>query len=118
MQERSVLGGAKEVLVNPLEPGEQQTVTVMQQAPRRVSGQRGTVLRLVTIARNVDTRPCGLKRTCPRLPKESLTAPPIWTDSICFQSAWRFCRDVHSECADPDFGVARYGDRGQWFVSQ
>jgi len=35
--DHSVLGGAEEVLINPLEPGEQQTVTVMQQAPDYVS---------------------------------------------------------------------------------
>lgn len=32
-EEHSFLGGAEDVLVNPLEPGEEQTVTVMQQAP-------------------------------------------------------------------------------------
>ncbi len=35
--EHSVLGGVEEVPVNPLEPGEEQTVTVMQQAPGIVS---------------------------------------------------------------------------------
>lgn len=35
--EHSVLGGAEEVSVNPLEPGEEQTVTVMLEAPDFVS---------------------------------------------------------------------------------
>lgn len=35
--EHSVLGGVEEVLVNPLQPGEEQTVTVMLEAPNFVS---------------------------------------------------------------------------------
>ena len=35
--QHSLLGGAIDVPINPLEPGEEQTVTVMQQAPNFVS---------------------------------------------------------------------------------
>lgn len=38
--EHSVLGGAEDVLVNALAPGEEQTVSVMLQAPNYVRNSR------------------------------------------------------------------------------
>lgn len=45
--DRSILGGAEEVMVNPLDPGEEQTVCVMQQAPDYVRGTAVPRLRVV-----------------------------------------------------------------------